>query len=207
MTIRFPVRVASAIMAAAALAATPVFAKEKFDEAGYKAAIAKAENGDADVDYGWLRKQATVASGFFGSNWETRQKAEELYQQEPDKALALAKARMAQDWTDFLPHMMAAHIHRTLEQPAEAERQNRIAMGLLRSITGGHKGTSAEDAFNAVNVPEEYRILMTMGLIPERQALVPKDGHNFDVFTIKAREGKPAREVWFNIDAFFGKQF
>lgn len=207
MSLRLPVGAALAVAGAVALAAFPATAKQKFDEAGYKAAIAKAENGDADVDYGWIRQQATAASEFFGSDWKSRQQAEELYQKEPDKALALARARMAEDWTDILPHLMAAHIHRAQGQAGEAERQSRIANGLLRSITGGHKGTSAEDAFNAVNVPEEYRMLMLMGMAPERQALVPKDGHNFDMFEIKARDGKPAREVWFNIDAFFGKQF
>jgi len=110
-------------------------------------------------------------------------------------------------WTDFLAHIIAQLAFEKLGKHEDSEREKDIVGGLARSISAGHKGTSASDAFVAVSVAEEYRSLFLLGWSSNGQSLVRQDGHVFDVFKVTDRKSGAAREVWFNIDLFFGKEF
>jgi len=188
---------------------SPAFSKRQgdFDAKAYAAAVAKAEAGDPAVDYLWLRKQASAQLGYAEDNWADWEKADALIDTSPDQALAMARARISGVWTDFMAHIVAQLALEKLGKQEEAGREQRITAAIISSIAGGHKGTNAADSFNAVNVAEEYRLLFLLHWKFEGQSLVNKDGHSFDVFDVTDLKTGQKRQLWFNIDVFFGKEF
>ncbi len=93
-----------------------------------------------------------------------------------------------------------------LGQPDAAAKQHATVVALLHSIAGGHHGTGPDDAFNAVSIAEEYVMLDSLGWKSQGQALIPKDGHNFDALDVVAGKSGKAFTVYFNIDACFGHE-
>jgi len=188
---------------------SPAFSKRQsdFDAKAYAAAVAKAEAEDPGVDYLWLRKQASAQLDYAEANWTDWKNADALVDTSPDQALAMARTRMSGMWTDFMAHIVAQLALEKLGRHDDAEREQRITHAIITSIAGGHKGTNAADSFNAVSVAEEYRILFLLHWKFEGQSLVNKDGHSFDVFDVTDTKTDQKRQVWFNIDVFFGKEF
>jgi len=175
-----------------------------FDATAYAAAVAKAASGDKSVDYTWLRIQTSARLGYAEKPWTDFDRASSLVEAAPDQALRMAQARATDVWTDFTAHIIAQLALKKLGRDADAAREGAIAGAITRSIAGGHKGTVVDDAFNAVSTVEEYRVLFLLHLRPDRQALVSQGGERFDVFDTRSNE---PRKVWFNIDAFYGKDF
>jgi len=203
-------RFAALVFIALALTlSSPAFSKRQadFDPKAYAEAVAKAEAGDPGVDYLWLRKQASAQFDYAEANWTDWQSADSLVDTSPDQALGMARARLAGVWTDFMAHIVAQLALEKLGRHEDAEREHRITGAIISSIAGGHKGTSAADSFNAVNVAEEYRVLFLLHWKFEGQSLVNQDGHSFDVFDVTDMKTNQKRQVWFNIDIYFGKEF
>ncbi len=200
-----------AVVFAIALLAAPATASAAgdphvFDKAAYAAASARARTGEAPPpDYLWLRQQRAARDSFIEGHWDAFKEADSLIDSNPARALDLARARMADNWTELMPHLVARIALRKLGRDDEAAKENDAVRGILESVTAGKHGTSDTDAFNAVTSGEEYPVLMLMGIRMNRQALVPKDGHTFDVMTGTDRDGK-SHEIWFNIDFFFGRE-
>ncbi|MDB5674977.1 MAG: hypothetical protein JWM65_1959 [Sphingomonas bacterium] len=178
-----------------------------FDAKAYAVAVAKAEAGDPGVDYLWLRKQASAQLSYVENNWAEWQHADALVDTQPEEALRLARVRMSGVWTDFMAHIVAQLAYEKLGKPEDAAREKGAVGAIVRSIGGGHQGTSAADAFNAVSVAEEYRVLVLLRWKSEGQALISQDGHSFDVFDVTDARTNKKHKAWFNIDAYFGKEF
>ena len=171
----------------------------------YAAALARSERGDTTVDYTWLRIQTAARNNFDEKSWVDMEKAMSLIDTDPGGALALAKARMDNVWTDFMAHIVAKIALKKLGRDADAAREETIATALTNSISAGHKGTTVDDAFNAVSRTEESRVLLLFQLKSDHQSMVVEGGENFDVYDeIDPRDHQP-RKVWFNIDTFYEK--
>ena len=112
---------------------------------------------------------------------------------------------MVDNWTELLPHLVARVALKKLGREDDANRETGVIHAIMDSIVDGRHGSSAEDAFNATTSGEEYPVLMLLGLKMQRQALVPKDGHTYDVMTATDRNGG-SHDIWFNIDFFFGRE-
>lgn len=187
----------------------PAIAKDRsdLDPNAFAAAIAKAELGDPSVDYLWLRKQVAARLAYVENNWSDWHRADALVDTDPNEALRLARLRISGVWTDFLPHIVMQLALEKLGKHDDAEREKSIVSAIVKSISGGHKGTAAADAFNAVSVAEEYRTLALLKWKSEQQSLVNQDGNVFDVLDVTNTKTNEKRQVWFNIDVFFGKEF
>jgi len=59
-------------------------------------------------------------------------------------------------------------------------------------------GVSFKNPIEVLFIQEEY--LVTAGMPVKGQALAIKDGHRFDILTIKADDDQPERKVYFNVD-------
>ncbi len=68
-------------------------------------------------------------------------------------------------------------------------------------------GTTVERAFKVDGVPEEYQIVRALGLKPKLQSLVSDHGKMYDVLTVTDPKTGQERKLWFDINAFFGKEF
>jgi hypothetical protein len=68
-------------------------------------------------------------------------------------------------------------------------------------------GASAERAFKVKSVPEEYEIVHALGLESKMQALVSDHGRMYDLLTVTDPKTGRERQLWFDINSFFGKEF
>lgn len=193
------------VLAALALA-TPAHALDErtFDAKGYAATVAKAQKGDT-VDYRWLREQRAIRDSYVDTPWPELKAAGDALGADPAHALELARARAVTNWPDLLPHMIARIALDRLGRTDEAKAESAVVAGIMASVVDGKHGTSENDAFNAVTSGEEYPVLRLLGLKMQRQSLVNKNGHSFDVMTAISSDGT-SHDVWFNIDFFFGRE-
>ncbi len=77
-----------------------------------------------------------------------------------------------------------------------------IAVAIIKS----GNGKSAKEAFHVIEVSHEYYLLSLFELFPEGQSLVAEKRSHFDI--IQVSENKYGlKEIYFNIDAFYDKQY
>ena len=87
--------------------------------------------------------------------------------------------------------------------PGTAPAPSEHVQQLLRQTDGA----TAEKAFKVKDVPEEYQIVRALGLVPGRQSLVSNHGRMYDVLTVTDPKTGQERQLWFDINSFFGKEF
>lgn len=174
----------------------------------YDALTAKLAAGDVtDVDFVWLRHTDLRIRDYHVDDADAMRPAfAALNKQDYAQALDLAEGELAKDIVNLPAHVVADIALGHLNRPADKARHHAIGLGLFRAVTGGRDGHSAEQAWDALSVGEEYFVLSMRGLKPNGQALVPQGGHNFDrMDVIDTETGKP-ETIWFNIDAFFAHE-
>lgn len=199
-------RIAAIALAACPLAALAAPDPHVFDPAAYAAASARARSGEAPApDYRWLRQQRANRDLYVESHWAEFKTVDGLIATDPARALDMARARMVENWTELWPHLVARVALTKLGREDDARKETAVIHAIMNSVIDGKRGTSAQDAFNATTSGEEYPVLMLLGLKMQRQALVPKEGHTFDVMTATDRDGA-SHDIWFNIDFFFGRE-
>ena len=91
----------------------------------------------------------------------------------------------------------------TPSAPNAAPAPSNHVQELLRQTDG----STRERAFKVGNVPEEYQIVRALGLRPKSQSLVSDHGHMYDLLTVTDPKNGGERELWFDINSFFGKEF
>jgi tetratricopeptide (TPR) repeat protein len=72
-------------------------------------------------------------------------------------------------------------------------------VGIMEGIMATGTGTSADSAFIVISPMHEYDLLSYIGGESQAQALTNKDGHAFDILTIKTETGNEEK-LYFNID-------
>ena len=68
-------------------------------------------------------------------------------------------------------------------------------------------GSTKERAFKVTNVAEEYQIVRALGLRRGSQALISDHGRMYDRLTVTDPKTHKSRDLWFDINSFFGKEF
>ncbi len=68
-------------------------------------------------------------------------------------------------------------------------------------------GASKERAFKVDSVAEEYQIVRALGLTPGEQSLISDHGRMYDLLTVTDPKTHKTRDLWFDINSFFGKEF
>lgn len=178
-----------------------------FEADAYASAVARYGAGDATVDVKWLRQQNLLNFHYMVPTWDEARKAFDSLQDDPANALERAKAWLAIDPLSIDANFVAEVALNRLKRSDEAQRHHAAIVTLLRAVTGGTDGQAQDKAWVAMSVGEEYSVLRLLGFQPNGQALVSKDGHSFDVMTVRQRDTDKDVKIWFNIDAFFGKEF
>lgn len=198
---------AFALASGALLAGTSARAAEPgFDKSAFEAMMAKFAVNDPAADASWLRHQNLVRLNYVLPDWESAHTAFDAMKTSPDKALSLAEAHLKNDPLSLDALFVAENALNRLSRPADAKVRHEQIVALLRSATHGTDGLGKDRAWDAVSVHEEYSILGILGFEPRSQALSQDGGHSYDVMEVTPPDGgKPVR-VWFNIDAFFGKE-
>jgi hypothetical protein len=68
-------------------------------------------------------------------------------------------------------------------------------------------GRDAASAIKVNSVAEEYAILRRLGLKPAMQSLMMIENHPYDMIRVVDTRTRQKREMWFDIQSFFGKDF
>ncbi len=192
--------------------AMPVAAKlpviSAAEKAQYDANISKLQAGDLTVDLRWMRLEHLKMNGYAAPEWDGY-RAGMIAIDHKDFATALASAQTAlkTDFMNLQAHLVAGIALLELHRDAEYAQDHPIALALYKAIFAEHDGLSAANAWEAMGIDEEYFVLRMKGLKMRGQSLINQDGHAFDRMDVTdPSTGKPL-SLWFNIDAFFGKEF
>jgi hypothetical protein len=117
-------------------------------------------------------------------------------------AQALADRMLAQNYLDLEAHFAAAEIAEKRKDAKAAAHHRYVIQGVLDSILKSGDGKSIKTAYVVVNISEEYALMGHLGLRVAGQSLIHDDeGHSYDLLRGADAEGKPAGQVYFNIDA------
>src|SRR3954471_3135143 len=71
----------------------------------------------------------------------------------------------------------------------------------------GKDGHDAANAIKVGSVDEEYAILRRLGLKPKMQSLMMIEDHPYDMLRVVDPRTGRERDIWFDIQSFFGKDF
>lgn len=190
-----------------ARAETPAIAVPH-DNDDYSRLVARAEAGDAGVDFhalrfAWLDSAARLRAGPIDGLTADMVKAagasnDALVRADAEKILSI-------DYTDLLAHKYRRQACQLLGDTGCANHEHFVEFGLLTSVTKGKDGQSKATAWEVATIDEEYFILAMAGLKPGLQALINDGGRAFDRFEV-TDPGGAAHEVWFDVTVMLPKE-
>lgn len=177
------------------------------DSAAYDAALARARQDDLTVDFKWLRQQHAARFGSLMPDWPERNGLFDKLDSDAGAALAGAEARLAQDYVSPEAHLLAEIALTKLGRTEDATRHHAFLSAYVQSVTEKKDGRSAETAWNAASVPEEYFVLMLLGYKTKRQALINGKSGIYDAMDVTEEDSGKDATIYFDISSFFGKEF
>ncbi|MDH4226259.1 MAG: DUF4919 domain-containing protein [Deltaproteobacteria bacterium] len=120
-----------------------------------------------------------------------------------DVALDVASGLLETNYTDMDGHYIAVLAYRGKGDEKLARFHMRIFGGLVDSITSSGDGLTKDTAMIVINVHEEYIWFSVNGFKPQKQQLVNKDGHSFDLMTVTDEKSGEKKDLYFNVDLPF----
>jgi hypothetical protein len=172
----------------------------------YEALLEKVKQRDSSVDFKELRLAYTETSAYSpynGDRESRRAMFDALKAGEFEKALQNAETILAKNYLDIMGHFGCLTTHRELGHADKAAYHKFVFEGLLNSIKSSGDGKGPETAFVVISTDEEYALFNWLDLRPTRQALVKKDGHNYDEMTVTDPKTDQTITYFFNIDKPF----
>jgi hypothetical protein len=169
-------------------------------EARYQALLAQAKASAPKSDWLALRLAYAARPAFkpFGQDVAKSEMFKAVEAGDCPKALAEAKAVIAETYVDADAHLIAAFCDDKQGDPAGAVLERGIGVGLLKSIQTGD-GLSPASPFTVIDVDEEYALIRARRLKVTSQALIQQDGHSYDALTTMSDKGESAT-YYFLID-------
>jgi len=176
----FTLSLAVAVNAAPASAQNPPSAQDRpptasqpAEPTSYSRLVDRLKGGDRTVDFTELRMAFAetpayhgMMMGFYQPLWRT------LNARDFEGALRVADRVLQLNYVEANAHLVAATAHKELKHDEQAEFHRYVADGLLRSITSKGDGTTAETAYQVIDVSEEYAWFRSMNLTVKMQSIV-----------------------------------
>lgn len=169
----------------------------------YDSLLKQARSCDPATDFTALRQAYTRRPGYNG--YDTADLA------------PLLKALAASDWENAEKHARQVLISNYLQLDAhyvlllisrrkgeKGELHEFMLRGLSRAIRANHDGSSPEQAWNALDVSEEYSVCRLAGWKWQSQGTVRQGERRYDRVTVTNGEGK-SFPIYFDITGWFGK--
>ena len=192
----------TALVAASASDFTP------HDGDAYSGLVARAEAGDATVDFKAMRF-AWLDSAARKREPDLHDATKAMYQavQAQDAATVRADAEkiIAAHYTDIIAHKFRRQACTVLKDQACSDHEHFVEFGLLDSIMKSGDGTTPETAMLVADVSEEYVVIGLGGQRPGGQALVNRNGKVYDQMTVTDQNGKQLT-LWFDISIAITKE-
>lgn len=182
------------------------FAKEdqKAAQATYAELAAKVKAGDLRIDWQALRVAAVIADVEDKQDFQAVKDGYAAVEAGKfDDGLKIARRILDHDIANIDAHLQAWRALEELGHRDEAEKERAIGAALLQSITESGDGKSANTAWFAATIREEYLFMQfVLGVQFEAQHSMRQGEHYYDVVTVKDQSGKE-RTLWFNTDTDF----
>lgn len=93
---------------------------------------------------------------------------------------------------------MLMMLYDRMEQPEKSKKYRKFIDGILGVLEYPKSGASLENPIEVLFVQEEYLVTTNMPIKGRGSSL--KNGHFYDIFTLKAKDGGAERQVFFNTD-------
>ncbi len=191
-----------------------MFAATSAHASAFDDLVAKAERGDADVDYAALRTSFASSDHYVPYDSDASALAIDAFKaaQAGDCPAALAKASEALkiNYLSVVAHAVREDCLKQQGDDAGAARELAIGRGIAQALLATGDGKSAATAYVVVTMSEERFVLSMQGFPEERQALLNDNGHAYDLIFGHDFKTHEERSVYFNVDALFlgmSKQF
>jgi len=170
----------------------------------YTVLVDRLKAGDRTVDFTELRMAFTRTSEYRGMMMAAYQPLwRTLNARDFEGAIRVAENVFKQNYAEPNAHMVAARAHRELGQNELAEFHQFVADGLLRSLTSKGDGKTAERAYQAIDISEEYALFRSMNVAVKSQAVVgpPASGRPIvDRVVVVDGLTKEERIIFFSVD-------
>jgi hypothetical protein len=175
------------------------------DAPKYEDLVARAEQGDATLDYTALRLSYPASANYDPYAMQTRPLFSAAWAAFTAKdcttAVGSARAMFKINFVTIPMHFVVGDCLGQAGDSAGADRENAIARGLARSLLASGDGKSVATAYTVVTLSEEGFVLSMLGFKEEKQSLLNADGHQYDLLEGKDEKTGAARAAYFNVDA------
>jgi hypothetical protein len=176
-------------------------------DSDYAALVAKADAGDATIDYTALRNAYVQSSGYdpYGMDWRGLRNDGFAALQAKDCATALAKADsiLKLDYTSVDGHLLRGNCARQNGDATADAHEFAIIKGLMGSVTGSGDGKSADTAYVVTTMAEEQFLLLSARTREAGQALLQTGKGPVDQITAVDFTNGAKSIVYFNVNALF----
>ena len=173
----------------------------------YSDLVAKAEKGDATVDFTALRLSypesatydpyATQTKPLFSAAWNAVQA------KDCTTAMGAAKAMLAINYLSVPMHAILQDCLAQSGDAAGATRERVIGRGIAMSLFASGDGKSPATAYVVVTLSEEGLVESYLGLKAEQQALIRDHDHVYDQISGHDSKTGEARGLYFDVGAIF----
>jgi hypothetical protein len=174
------------------------------DASAYTALVDRLKAGDRTVDFTELRLAFTQTPAYRGMMMAVYQPLwRTLNAGDFEGAIRVAETVLKQNYAEPNAHLVAARAHRQLGHGEQAEFHQFVADGLLRSLTSKGDGKTAESAYQAIDISEEYALFRSMSVTVKSQSIVgpPASGRPI-VDRVAVVDGRTNEEriLFFSVD-------
>jgi Domain of unknown function (DUF4919) len=175
-------------------------------KSSYDSLLERVKQGDKTADFKELRFAFTETPAYspYGGDRDLRKEMfVAINGKDYDKALASAERMLAKNYLDINGHFGCFAAHNRLGHTDKAAYHKFVFEGLLNSIKDSGDGKTPETAFIVISTDEEYALFNWLGLRVSGQALIHKDGHDYDKMTVNDPKTNETSDYFFNIDKPF----
>jgi hypothetical protein len=174
------------------------------DASAYARLVDRLKASDRTVEFTELRMAFThtpvyrgMMMGFYQPLWRT------LNARDFEGAIKVAEKRAQAKLRGTNAHMVTARAHRELGHSEQAEFHQFVVDGLIRSIASKGDGTTAESAYQVIDISEEYALFRSMNVSVKSQSIVgpPASGRPI-VDRVVVVDGRTNEEriIFFSVD-------
>lgn len=116
------------------------------------------------------------------------------------KAADFIEKILSNYYLDINAHVLADFVHDELNDTGKSYFHRVFAKGLLDSILDSGDGRNFDTAYRVIDIREEYVVLESLGIVPNKQEFMEWEGKQFDVFEEFSPETRLTKFIYFNID-------
>ncbi len=171
----------------------------------YLAVVAKLKKGDPDVHFGHLRRayvEWIISGGESEEHPKRAEMVEAIQSQKHAEAVKLADEVLEMEFFNHNIFGAISDSYKALDDKKNFDYFNDLYHKAQHGLFLSGDGKTAETAYYAFSISEEYRVMRELGLRTQSQSLHHVGGQSYDVLSGVDGKGNEV-SVYFNICFFF----